>query len=129
MLIVNSIKVQSVPITGRSLAHSVKSASQRGAIGAMIVLREFVLVDPTIVQAAELAGISVPYVRIALNATPAEREALLAGTLTIQEVKPSASRALATQWKAAPVGERIRFVKAVGAESIFDTAIVPAIST
>jgi hypothetical protein len=129
MLICNAVKVQPVPITGRNLAHSVKSASQRAAIAAQLVLGELTLIDPTIIQAAEAAGISVPYVRLALVATAAEREALLSGDLTIPQIKPSSFRTLTTEWKAASVGERIKFVQAIGAETIFDTALVPALNT
>ena len=116
---------QPVQVTGRHLAHSPKSASQRAAIAAQLVLGELVLVNPTIVQAAESAGICVPYVRVALNATAAEREALLSGDLTV----PKVCRTLAVEWKVASMDERIRFVRCIGAESIFDTAIVPALDT
>jgi hypothetical protein len=116
-----------VQLTGRNLAHGHRTPSQRAAVAADLVKGNAVLVQPTVKQAASLAGVCVPYTEAALNATDAERAALRSGELQIAQLKPTPSEVLVTAWNAAANGERVRFAKRVGVGVIFDEAIAPAL--
>jgi hypothetical protein len=66
-------------ISGRSLVHRKLSAAQKAAIAARLLAGE-VLVQLSTRQLAQLLGVSVPYIRVASQLTPAKREAIANGT-------------------------------------------------
>lgn len=90
-------------ISGRAIAHSKMPAGQRAGIAAMLFVGE-VSLQPTVGQAAALLGTSSRYVRRALKATPAERNAVALGQLSISRVgakKPAQEAPAPDPWPAA----------------------------
>jgi len=72
-------------ITGRNIAHSVRSAQQRAVLGAELLEGSTVLIKPTLLQAAEVVGVCAAYVRAARQMSPAERIGVIAGTRSLLE--------------------------------------------
>jgi hypothetical protein len=104
--------------TGRNLAHGHRSATQRAFLAADLVRERVRLIAPTIKQAAALARVSVPYVDLALAASPGERAMISAGQRPLISVgKPS----LASTWASATEAERVAFVRSVGAETVWSS--------
>jgi hypothetical protein len=86
------------------LAHARRSFSERAFVGADLHLRRANLIDPTVKQSAQLAGVCGPYVVAALAITRAEigqtiRDAVIAGELGLLEaVKAIKAESLAAQF-------------------------------
>jgi hypothetical protein len=116
-----------VLVTGRNLAHSKRSASQRAGVAAQLVLGEADLVNPTVTQVVVLLKVSVPYVEAALAGTADERRELAEGRLTISELHPPISVELAKIWRNASARDRLEFARRVGAEEVWADAVSPAI--
>jgi hypothetical protein len=112
----------STTVTGLNLAHAKRTAVERALLAADLHTGLIHLVNPTVLQSAALAGVSQPYVAMALRAAPDQRRMIEQGRLCLSEVRPrrSASAPIAW-WQNADETERINFVRAVGAEAIFRT--------
>src|SRR5262249_14784515 len=78
-------------VTGRNLAHSVRSASQRAVLGAELLDGSTVLVRPTLLQVAELVSVCVPYIRAARQMRPQERRLVSTGARPLFAPKRVAS--------------------------------------
>ena len=115
-------------ISGRNIAHTPRTASQRAAVAAMLVRGEAELIDPTVTHAAALLRVSVPYVYAALGATADERVDLALGKATVSEVAPSPAAALCREWRRAAPHDLVEFVRRVGVDEVFDNGITPAIN-
>ena len=114
-------------LRGRRLAHLRRTASQRAAIGAWLVLGEVAVERPTIRQASALAKVSVPYLRRALRASEQERRALAGGRRKVGDLPPARDRELERHWQAATPEERQAFARRVGVAALWDDAIVPSL--
>ena len=73
-------------ISGRNIAHSVRSPSQRAGVAAQLVVGEAHLANPTILQASAILHVCVPYIQTALKATAAERADLAGGAVEIGDL-------------------------------------------
>jgi hypothetical protein len=115
-------------ITGRNIAHSSRTASQRAVLAAELVLGECLLVDPTTLQAAAICRVCTPYVHAALKADADRRAELAAGTAEIGELlRPAGERQLAQAWRAASPRERAAFGAHIGVAELFDDAVAPSL--
>jgi hypothetical protein len=74
-------------LTGHALARKGRSASQRAAFAASLILGELELTKPTKGQIAKLLDVSIPYVERALALSPVERSAVQDGFLTLARFK------------------------------------------
>jgi hypothetical protein len=114
-------------VSGRSLAHRRRTAGERAAIAAQLVCGELHLIEPTISQAATLAGASVSYTRIALEAPAEQRAKLAAGSQPITDLLHSAQdRELDQAWATATSEARAAFGRRHVAE-LWDHAIAPSL--
>jgi hypothetical protein len=112
-------------ITGRNLAHAHRTASQRGAVAAQLVLEEVEHTKPTMIQAAAITGANIPYVQLALRLKPETRARVAAGELTIAEA--AKANGLLSAWIAATPTEKAALGVAVGVDAIWDAVISPSI--
>jgi hypothetical protein len=112
-------------VTGRNLAHSHRTASQRAALAAQLVLEEVEQIKPTMIQAAAVTRVNIPYVQFALRLTPATRERVAKGELTIAEA--AKANGLLAAWEAATLADKAALGSAVGVNEIWDRAIQPSI--
>jgi hypothetical protein len=112
-------------ITGRNLAHAHRSASERAALAAQLVLGEARLVKPTITQVAAITLVSLPYVQVALKLSETTRYRVVKGELSL----PDAARAngLLSAWLTSTPEEKAALGVAVGVNAVWDEAIAPAI--
>jgi hypothetical protein len=77
-------------LTGYALARNGRSASQRAALAASIILGEIEFIKPTKKQIAALLGVSVPYTNQALALNPVQRGLVREGYTTLaQYQKPT----------------------------------------
>lgn len=72
-------------LTGYAIARNGRSASQRAAIAAQIILGEVVFTKPTKKQIAELLHVSVSYVDRVLELDPVCRAAMGEGYLALSD--------------------------------------------
>jgi hypothetical protein len=109
--------------------------SQLAGIAAQLVLQETKSEKPTRAVAAMITGASPSNIAKALKATPAERTALVAGTLTIAEIKsnvkpqlnvvmPAAKPRMTmaeflSMYQALTPAERVAFGRAIGVERVW----------
>jgi hypothetical protein len=112
-------------ITGRNLAHAHRSASERAAIAAQLVLGEAELVKPTITQIVPVAHVSKSYVRFALELTPATRDRVAVGEITLSEA--AKANGLLSAWLAASSAEKVALGAVVGVNAVWDEVIAPSI--
>ena len=112
-------------ITGRDLAHSHRTASQRGALAAQLVLEELQRVEPTAIQAAADTGANMAYVQIALRLTPATRARVAAGEFTIAEA--AKANGLLGAWITSTPAEKAALGAAVGVDAVWDNVIQPTL--
>ena len=112
-------------ITGRDLAHSHRTASQRGALAAQLVLEEVEHIKPTMIQAAAVTRTNIPYVQIALRLTPATRVRVAAGEFTLAEA--AKANGLLAAWIASTAAEKTALGAAVGVDAVWDSVIQPLI--
>jgi hypothetical protein len=112
-------------ITGRNLAHAHRTASQRGALAAQLVLEELHRVEPTAIQAAADTGANMPYVQIALRLTPLTRARVAKGELTIPEA--AKANGLLAAWEAATLAEKAALGATVGVDAVWDNVIQPTL--
>jgi hypothetical protein len=84
-------------ITGRSLAHARRTASQRAAVAAALHLGELSLMHPTEVQCAALCKVSAPWLRHAARLDPDLRQRVIAGEIPLTEAlaQPTAEALMA----------------------------------
>jgi hypothetical protein len=113
------------PISGRSIAHCSRSASQRAAIAAELALEHVRLERPTIRQAAVLLGVSVPYVHLALHLSDEARERVVTGAVSLSDA--AKANGLATEFLAASPEVTVAFGRTVGTAMLWDGAIEPAL--
>ena len=115
----------SLTVTGRNLAHSHRSGSQRAGLAAQLVLGEATLVKPTITQIAAVTCVSLPYVQVALKLSQTTRDRVVKGELSL----PEAARAngLLAAWLTSTPEEKAALGIAVGVNEVWDRAIAPAI--
>jgi hypothetical protein len=76
-------------ITGRDLARHHRSAGQRGAVGAMLYLREAAFADPTRKQAAALADCNLTYLDQAAALSPDQRQLVADARLDLRAAAPT----------------------------------------
>ena len=114
-----------LPLSGHNLVHLHRSASQRGAVAAQLVLEEIEPPKPTVLQAAAITGANIPYVYVALRLTPETRARVAAGKLTL--AKAAKANGLLAAWSTSTPAERSRAGAAVGVNEIWDRAIEPSI--
>jgi hypothetical protein len=112
-------------ITGRNLAHSHRTASQRGALAAQLVLEEVEHIKPTMIQAAAVTRANIPYVQFALRLTPETRARVAAGEFSLAEA--AKANGLLAAWIASTPAEKAALGSAVGVNEIWDSAIQPLI--
>ena len=74
-------------LTGYALARKGRSASQRAALAASIILGEVEMTKPTRKQIAKLLGVSIPYVKHAMKLRRAQRAAMQDGWLSLPHFK------------------------------------------
>jgi hypothetical protein len=115
-----------VHLTGRNLAYSNRTASQRAALAAALVAGDAWLVRPTVKQAAALTGVSAVYVHAALKLRATTRDRVAAGELDLSDA--ARANGLAAAYLDASSDERIAFAKAVGVAELWDDTIVPAMN-
>jgi hypothetical protein len=72
-------------LTGYALARNGRSASQRAALAASIILGEIEFIKPTKKQIAALLGASMPYTNQALALDPFERGLVRKGRVTLAQ--------------------------------------------
>jgi hypothetical protein len=113
------------PIFGRDIAHSHRSAGERAALAAQLVLGERTLFQPTATQAGPLVRASLPYIHIARLLKPATRMRVARGELSL--VEASKANGLAEAWFLASPEERAALGSIVGVNQIWDDAIQPSI--
>jgi hypothetical protein len=113
------------PISGRSIAHCSRSASQRAVLAAELVLERVRLERPTIRQAALLAGISIPYVHLALRLSDEARERVAVGAVSLSDA--AKANGLATEFLAASPEVKLAFGRTVGTAALWDDVIEPAL--
>ena len=104
-------------VTGRWLAHAKLTATERAFLAADIVAGRVVVVNPTLKQAACQAGVSAVYAAAARDATPAEREAIESGGLSIMELIETAP--VVTAWKTSTAADRVALVKKIGPDAVW----------
>src|ERR1700722_11865355 len=75
----------SVAMTGYRLARNGRSASQRAALAASIILGEIEFIKPTKKQIVALLGASVPYTNQALALNPFQRGLVREGYVTLAQ--------------------------------------------
>jgi hypothetical protein len=110
------------------------TASQRAGLAAQLVLQETESEKPTRTIAAMATGASSSNLGKALKATPAERTALVAGKLTVAELKSShgdppldmpaaeprmTMEQLLSIYRALTTAEQIAFGRAIGVERVW----------
>jgi hypothetical protein len=112
-------------VTGRDIAHSHRTPSQRAALAAQLVLGEAKLTKPTITQVVEIVRVSGPYVRFAMRLKENTRERVGDGELPLA----AAARAngLLAAWLDATPEEQAALGTAVGVNAIWNCAIAPSI--
>jgi hypothetical protein len=115
----------STAVTGRNLAHAHRTASQRGALAAQLVLEEVAHSKPTIIQAAAVTGANVPYVNFALRLKPETRARVASGELTIAEA--AKANGLLAAYLSATKTTKAAFGVAAGINSIWDDVIAPSL--
>ena len=114
-----------VIVTGRSIAHTKRTAGQRALLAADILAGKVRIDKPTMKQVASLLHVSVPYVQAALriNGDHRTRERIARGT-AFNQVKPNG---LSRAWAKASPAERAQLGQLVGPDVIWDEAVSPAI--
>jgi hypothetical protein len=111
------------------------TASQQAGLAAQLVLQETRPEKPTRAIAAAITGASHSKLAKALKATPAERAALVAGKLTIAELKnnekpqldvvmPAAEPRMTIErllaiYQALTTAEQVKFGRAIGVERVW----------
>jgi hypothetical protein len=125
-------------MTYKGLAHraAFMSASQRAGLAAQLVLQETSSEKPTHSIAAMATGASSSDLGKALKATPAERAALVAGALTVAELKSNheeltldigvpateprvTMKQLLAIYRALTPAQQIAFGRAIGVERVW----------
>jgi hypothetical protein len=113
------------PIFGRDIAHSHRSAGERGAVAAQLSLSERQLVQPTAKQAALILHASAPYVHIARLLKPATRAKVARGEISLTQA--AKTNGLYEAWLLASDEEKAALGVAVGVNTVWDEAIAPSI--
>jgi hypothetical protein len=115
------------PISGRNLAHSPRSKGERAMVAVDLLNGERTLVQPTLVQVAELCRVSIPSIRAAAEAAkdPDKRRAVEQGSLPLYKVGNGKHETLAAHLRRASPGERLLAAHELGAETIFDEMVSP----
>jgi hypothetical protein len=110
-------------ISGRALAHRRLNARQRAVIAAQLLEQE-VAIDLSVRQSAQLLGVSVPYIMVALRLSSAEREAIAIGEdlTSFTNLLPRASKPLALQMLPVTDLELADIVRSVGIERVLAVA-------
>jgi hypothetical protein len=121
----NGLKPDPFLISGRNLAHTHRSASERAGIAAQFVLGEAELVKPTITQIVPVAHVSTPYVHLALRLKAETRARVATGELSLLDAVKA--NGLLAAWIASTPAERAALGSVVGVNEIWDSAIQPLI--
>jgi hypothetical protein len=117
-------------ISGCNLAHGKRSAVERAFVGADLKRSCAALINPTIKQAACLAGVSVPYVAAAVLVADDQtlREAVLAGDVGLLEAaRANAPESLVAHFMRSTPEQRLECARAIGPAAIWDSMLVPII--
>jgi hypothetical protein len=96
-------------VSGQYLAKNRLSARERARLAAGIIGGEVTIQNLTVAQTARLCRVCVPYVEDVRR-------------------QPSACDVLVRGWDAATDAERVEFGRRIGADRLFDKAIMPVIS-
>jgi hypothetical protein len=113
------------PIFGRDIAHSHRSAGERAALAAQLIIGERVLCQPTATQVGPIVRASLPYIHIARLLKPATRMRVARGELSL--VEASRANGLLEAWFASTPDEKVALGIAVGADQVWDSVISPSI--
>jgi SpoU rRNA methylase family enzyme len=114
-------------ISGRNIAHSKRSAVERAFVAADLHLGRYVLIKPTLAQAAKLLRVNAAYVAAAkaIAHDQAARNAVISGRVPL--VVASWSETLADRYMRASPAERVALRKAAGVDQFWDELIAPAL--
>ena len=113
------------PLRGRYLAHNHMPPRRRALLAGDLVTGRAHLIRPTIVQAARLVGVSVPYARAGCDVVlsqPHKRSAVEFGDCSLLAAAnriPPASKILVKMWNAASPDERREFCRVAGIEPVW----------
>jgi hypothetical protein len=113
------------PIFGRDIAHSHRSAGERAALAAQLIVGERTLCQPTATQVGPIVRASLPYIHIARLLKPATRMRVARGELSL--VEASKANGLLEAWYSASPDERAALGSVVGVDAVWDAVISPAI--
>jgi hypothetical protein len=75
-----------VDVTGRNIAHARRSAVARAFLAADLHVGRVHVVRPTLIQAAALTKVSVPYIQMALKANESQRRLIEVGAMALTMV-------------------------------------------
>jgi len=115
-------------ITGRKLAHAKRSAIARALVAADLHVGRLSLVEPTVIQAAALARVSVGYAHaaIAIVNDKDARAAVLAGRVPLV-VASWANESLADRYMRSSADERVELREMAGVDHLWDELIAPGV--
>jgi hypothetical protein len=113
------------PIFGRDIAHSHRSAGERAALVAQLILGERTLCQPTVTQVGPIVRASAPYIHVARLLKPATRMRVARGELSL--VEASRANGLLEAWFASTPDEKVALGIAVGVDQVWDSVISPSI--
>jgi len=116
-------------ITGRNLAHARRTAVERALAAADLHVGRLSLVEPTVIQAAALARVSVGYAHaaIAIVNDAKARAAVIRGRIPLLVASWSGSESLANHFLRSSRQERAALSETVGLDAIWDECVVPNI--
>jgi hypothetical protein len=120
-------------VTGYQLALSKAPATERAFTAAKLVLGQLAMVEPRTTQAAQLARVSLAYVKAALEVLrngPEFEPAVCTGELSLFEAAVLALHpepTLTEKFKTANAAERAVFAKTTGPATLWDECVAPFI--
>jgi hypothetical protein len=113
--------VNPTPVTGRHLAHAHKSRIERAFMAADLFTGAKVLTEPTVVQAASLAGVNRTYAHWAVKRLNGLRSA---GFVPLMPHAAPKAENLPVPRIEIPDFEHVEFVRSVGVNRVLDAAVL-----
>jgi hypothetical protein len=114
-------------LTGRNLAHSPRTKTERALLAASIARGDVVVTKLTLTQASQLAGVNITYAKMAARLTAAERFAVEAGRRTLYDKTPAPGATCDDGWHRMSPSEQKEWVRDHAPElwSALDAATSP----